>query len=72
MRDWLHVASNENVLGRVLDATPHEIGVDVAHNRIAYGEILERDPVVLGMLKTAIFRTVRDAVADKSRAPWTR
>lgn len=55
--------------GRVLTKTPHAIAVIVAHTQIQYGSILERDPFVLKMLKTAIFKTLRDVIVEYSEEP---
>lgn len=48
----------------VLRKTPCEIAISVAHKRIQYGTILEQRPELVEMLKSAIYRAVRDAIID--------
>lgn len=71
MRDWLHVETKSEVnrVGRVLDKTPHEIAVQIVHHEIQYGTIIEEMHYgfVGKCIKRAIFRAVRDTIAENSR-----
>lgn len=71
-RDWIFIRSDppEGQEGRVLLATPHEIGVQVTHHAIQYGMILEgvEHGYVLKLLKQTIFRAVRDTITELSSA----
>jgi hypothetical protein len=44
--------------------TAHEWAVELTHNRIRYGTILEGQPVILAELKKAIFRAARDVIEE--------
>lgn len=68
-RDWLRVASNSSSEPqRMLLTTPHAIAVMVAHQRIAYGDVIEQahHGHVLRCVKQAVFQAVRDVVTEYS------
>lgn len=47
--------------------TAHEWAVELAHERISYGLILEGQPDVLKQLKNTIFRVARDLIEEAQR-----
>lgn len=51
-------------VGRILTATPWAIAVDVAHNRIHYGTLMQG--YTLTMMKKAVFEAVREALVEHS------
>ena len=47
-----------------MNKTPHYWAVVLTHERIEYGEILERQPDVLAALKKAIFKSAEKVITE--------
>lgn len=47
-----------------MNKTPHYFAVELAHERIDYGEILAAQPIVLAKLKQTIFMAARDVITE--------
>lgn len=47
--------------------TPHYYAVVLAHERIRYGELMEKQPDVLKAMKTAIFRAAKELFEEAER-----
>lgn len=70
-RDVINVASDPaSETGRTLTATPWSIAVQVTHQEIDYGMIIEemQGGYIAKCLKQAVFRAVRDAIVENSRS----
>lgn len=47
-----------------MNKTPHYWAIELVHKRLSYGELLEKQPAILALLKRAMFEAAEEVIGE--------